>query len=148
MSILKSLADWEQLRRDSSKQGSIAESNEENASRSLTTDETKSQEDGRNQFERAKAHKSTMEAAVSEVGMGCLQFFLNHFTISPSFLSLLHLLQFNRKPAKGIEYLLSNKLIENKAASVAQFLKNTPSLDKVILRFYQESCCNMQYNII
>nr|CAB3454663.1 unnamed protein product [Digitaria exilis] len=109
VSILKSLADWEQLRRDSSKEGSIAESHEEDASRSLTTDETKSQEDGRNQFERAKAHKSTMEAAVAE---------------------------FNRKPAKGIEYLLSNKLIENKASSVAQFLKSTPSLDKVMIGEY------------
>lgn len=67
MSILKSLADWEQRRRDSSKQGSIVESHEEDGSRSLTTDETKSQDDGRNQFERAKAHKSTMEAAASEV---------------------------------------------------------------------------------
>ncbi|CAL5062155.1 unnamed protein product [Urochloa decumbens] len=109
VSILKSLADWEQLRRDSSKQGSIAESHEDDASKSLTTDETKNQEDGRNQFERAKAHKSTMEAAVSE---------------------------FNRKPAKGIEYLLSNKLVENKASSVAQFLKNTPSLDKVMIGEY------------
>ncbi|RLN33662.1 brefeldin A-inhibited guanine nucleotide-exchange protein 5 [Panicum miliaceum] len=109
VSILKSLADWEQLRRDFSKQGSIVESHEEDASRSLTTEETKSQEDGRNQFERAKAHKSTMEAAVSE---------------------------FNRKPAKGIEYLLSNKLIESKASSVAQFLKNTPSLDKVMIGEY------------
>ena len=72
MSILKSFADWEQLRSDSSKQGSIVESHEEDASRSLATDEMKSQEDGRNQFERAKAHKSTMEAAISEVG--CLQF--------------------------------------------------------------------------
>ena len=35
MSILKSLADWEQLRRDSSKQGSIVESCEEDASRGL-----------------------------------------------------------------------------------------------------------------
>ncbi|CAL5072120.1 unnamed protein product [Urochloa decumbens] len=109
VSILKSLADWEQLRRDFSKQGSIAESHEDDASKSLTTDETKNQEDGRNQFERAKAHKSTMEAAVSE---------------------------FNRKPAKGIEYLLSNKLVENKASSVAQFLKNTPSLDKVMIGEY------------
>jgi guanine nucleotide-exchange factor len=67
--ILKSLADWEQLRRDSSKQGSIVESHEEDASRRLTTDEMKNQEDGRNQFERAKAHKSTMEAAISEVGV-------------------------------------------------------------------------------
>ncbi|ONM24448.1 HOPM interactor 7 [Zea mays] len=103
--ILKSLADWEQLRRDSSKQGSIVESHEEDASRRLTTDEMKNQEDGRNQFERAKAHKSTMEAAISE---------------------------FNRKPSKGIEYLLSNKLVENKASSVAQFLKSNPSLDKFI----------------
>ncbi|ONM24537.1 HOPM interactor 7 [Zea mays] len=68
--ILKSLADWEQLRRDSSKQGSIVESHEEDASRRLTTDEMKNQEDGRNQFERAKAHKSTMEAAISEVMIG------------------------------------------------------------------------------
>ena len=37
MSILKSLADWEQLRRDSSKQGSIVESREDDASRSLAT---------------------------------------------------------------------------------------------------------------
>ena len=37
MSILKSLADWEQLRRDSSKKGSIVESREEDASRSLET---------------------------------------------------------------------------------------------------------------
>jgi guanine nucleotide-exchange factor len=72
VSILKSLAVWEQLRRYSLKQGSIAESHEGDASRSVTTDEMKSQEDVRNQFERAKAHKSTLEAAISEVG--CLQF--------------------------------------------------------------------------
>jgi hypothetical protein len=67
VSILKSLADWEQHRRDSSKQGSTVESHEEDGLRSLTTDETKSQDDGLNQFERVKAHKSTMEAAISEV---------------------------------------------------------------------------------
>ncbi|KAL5197929.1 hypothetical protein ABZP36_001441 [Zizania latifolia] len=110
VSILKSLVDWEQARRDSSKQGSIAEAREEDSSvRSLTADEIKSQEDGRNQFERAKAHKSTMEAAISE---------------------------FNRKPAKGIEYLLSNKLIENNATSVAHFLKSNSSLHKVMIGEY------------
>ncbi|XP_062190117.1 brefeldin A-inhibited guanine nucleotide-exchange protein 5-like [Phragmites australis] len=109
VNILKSLADWEQLRRDSTKQGSIVKPHEEDASRSLTTDETKNQEDGRNQFERAKAHKSTMEAAIAE---------------------------FNRKSAKGIDYLLSNKMIENNASSVAQFLKSTPSLDKVMIGEY------------
>jgi hypothetical protein len=63
------LVDWEQARRDSSNKGSVVESHEDDASaRSLATDETKVQEDDRHQFERAKAHKSTMEAAVSEVG--------------------------------------------------------------------------------
>ena len=37
MSILKSLAGWEQLQRDCSKQGSIVESREEDSSRSLAT---------------------------------------------------------------------------------------------------------------
>lgn len=32
---------------------------------------------------------------------------------------------------KGIENLISNKLVENTPASVAQFLRNTPNLDKV-----------------
>lgn len=32
---------------------------------------------------------------------------------------------------KAIEYLISNKLVENTPASVAQFLRNTHSLDKV-----------------
>lgn len=40
-------------------------------------------------------------------------------------------LQFNRKPVKGVDYLISNKLVENTPPSVAQFLRNTPSLDKV-----------------
>jgi len=37
VSILKSFADWEQLRSDFSNQGSIVESREEDASRSLAT---------------------------------------------------------------------------------------------------------------
>ena len=48
-----------------------------------------------------------------------------------------NMLQFNRQPVKGIEYLLSNHLVENAPASVAQFLKNTPSLDKVELWFQE-----------
>lgn len=34
---------------------------------------------------------------------------------------------------KGIENLISNKLVENTPASVAQFLRNTLNLDKVEL---------------
>ncbi|KHF97384.1 Brefeldin A-inhibited guanine nucleotide-exchange 1 [Gossypium arboreum] len=54
-----------------------------------------------------KGHESTMAAAISEV-VG----------------------QFNRQPVKGIENLISNKLVEKTPASVAQFLRNTPNLDK------------------
>jgi guanine nucleotide-exchange factor len=70
VSILNSSTDWEQLQRYSLKQGSIVESHEEDASRRVTTDETESQEDGQDQFERAKTQN--METAISEVG--CLQF--------------------------------------------------------------------------
>lgn len=45
------------------------------------------------------------------------------------------LVQFNRQPVKGVEYLRSNKLVENTPSSVAQFLRNTPSLDKVEFLF-------------
>ncbi|KAL6010442.1 Brefeldin A-inhibited guanine nucleotide-exchange protein 5 [Asimina triloba] len=45
-------------------------------------------------------------------------------------------MKFNRKPGKGVEYLISNKLVENTPASVAQFLRNTPSLDKAVIGDY------------
>ncbi|KAH7669024.1 guanine nucleotide-exchange factor protein [Dioscorea alata] len=108
VNVLKSLVDWEKLRGESKKHGNIIKSPEEKAL-AQESDELKNREDGPNQFQKAKAHKSTMEAAISE---------------------------FNRKPVKGIECLLSNKLVENSASSVAQFLKNTPSLDKAMIGEY------------
>ncbi|MBA0865974.1 hypothetical protein Goshw_016788 [Gossypium schwendimanii] len=60
-----------------------------------------------------KGHESTMAAAISEV-VG----------------------QFNRQPVKGIENLISNKLVENTPASVAQFLRNTLNLDKAMIGDY------------
>lgn len=48
-------------------------------------------------------------------------------------------LQFNRNPTKGMQYLISNMLVEKNPTSVAQFLKNTPSLDKV--RLFPASKC-------
>lgn len=45
--------------------------------------------------------------------------------------SFLLLLQFNRQPSKGVEYLISNKLVENTPGSVADFLKHTSNLNKV-----------------
>lgn len=36
---------------------------------------------------------------------------------------------------KGVEYLISNKLVENSPASVAQFLRTAQNLDKVVTHF-------------
>nr|GEY21065.1 brefeldin A-inhibited guanine nucleotide-exchange protein 5 [Tanacetum cinerariifolium] len=45
-------------------------------------------------------------------------------------------LQFNRHLVKGIEFLKSYSLVENTPVSVAQFLRNTPSLDKAMIGDY------------
>lgn len=108
VSMLKSLVDWEKSRRESDKQRKDSLSLEEEVS-ARESDETKGREDLPNNFEKLKAHKSTMEAAISE---------------------------FNRKPGKGIEYLISNKMVENTPVSVAQFLSNTQSLDKAMIGDY------------
>lgn len=64
MSVLKSLVDWEKSQRDSKKQTGSIQSLEED---SPVLDISKNKEDVPTQFEKAKAHKSTMEAAISEV---------------------------------------------------------------------------------
>lgn len=104
VSVLKSLVDWEKLRRES-KQSKDQNSIEEDSSAA----ESQGRNDVANNFEKVKAHKSTMEAAISE---------------------------FNRHPVKGIEFLKSNSLVENTPVSVAQFLRNTPSLDKAMIGDY------------
>ncbi|RRT60677.1 hypothetical protein B296_00044793 [Ensete ventricosum] len=69
VSLLKSLVDWEKLRRESVKHYNIVRSPEEDvlARESVTVNELKNQDDGLNQFEKAKAHKSTLEAVILEV---------------------------------------------------------------------------------
>ena len=70
MSVLKSLVDWEKSHRES-----------ENLKKSIlhegvsTEDsvEIRSREDVTSDFEKAKAHKSTLEAAISVVS-GCIFF--------------------------------------------------------------------------
>ncbi|XP_077214476.1 HOPM interactor 7 isoform X2 [Tasmannia lanceolata] len=111
VSVLKSLVDWEKSRRESEKTSSSIQSLEEDvlARESVAFDELKNREEVPSQFEKAKAHKSTMEAAI---------------------------LEFNRKPGKGIDLLVSNMLVEKTPASVAQFLRNTPSLDKAMIGDY------------
>ncbi|KAM1605801.1 hypothetical protein PS2_026498 [Malus domestica] len=100
VNVLKSLVDWEKSRGESE--------NQSNKTRSLDG-EAKEPVDVTSNFEKAKAHKSTLEAAISE---------------------------FNRQPVKGVEYLKSNKLVENTPSSVAQFLRSTPSLDKAMIGEY------------
>lgn len=108
VNVLKSLVDWERSRRETEKknENSLSLAEEVNAKESV---EIKSRDDVPDNFEKAKAHKSTMEAAISE---------------------------FNRKPFKGVEYLISNKLVDNDPTSVAQFLRNTASLDKAMIGDY------------
>ncbi|XVF35229.1 hypothetical protein REPUB_Repub18cG0127500 [Reevesia pubescens] len=107
VNVLKSLVDWEKSRRQPERKRGGSQSPEEDSGRESV--EIKSREDVTSNFEKAKAHKSTMEAAISE---------------------------FNRQPVKGIGYLISNKLVEYNPASVAQFLRNTPSLDKAMIGDY------------
>ncbi|KAA8523374.1 hypothetical protein F0562_009797 [Nyssa sinensis] len=102
VNVLKSLVDWEKSLRE------CKQSFEDEVS-ARESDENRSREDLPSNFEKVKAQKSTMEAAISE---------------------------FNRKPGKGIEYLISNKLVENTPTSVAQFLRKNPSLDKAMIGDY------------
>ncbi|KAL8153523.1 hypothetical protein V2J09_011283 [Rumex salicifolius] len=106
VNVLKSLVDWEESRRGTGKQ------KDGDSLYELSTEETSdvnNREGSSSDFEKAKAHKSIMEAAISE---------------------------FNRKPAKGIDYLISNKLVENTPISVAEFLKKTTNLDKSMVGDY------------
>ncbi|RDY07326.1 Brefeldin A-inhibited guanine nucleotide-exchange protein 5, partial [Mucuna pruriens] len=105
VNVLKSLVDWEQSHRLLEK----LKNNQQEGISAEDSSEIRSREDVTSDFEKAKAHKSTLEAAIAE---------------------------FNRKPMKGLEYLISNKLVENTPASVAQFLKNTPNLDKATIGDY------------
>ncbi|KAG9443870.1 hypothetical protein H6P81_015210 [Aristolochia fimbriata] len=105
VNVLKSLVDWEKSQKEHEKRNNNMQFLEDDGG----TDDLKGREDVANQFEKAKAHKSTLEAAISE---------------------------FNRKPSKGVEYLISNKLVVRTPASVAEFLKNTSSLDKAMIGDY------------
>ena len=66
MNVLKSLVVWEKSYRESDKQNKGNESFEEDVS-TTGSDESKTREDPSSNFEKLKAHKSTIEAVVSEV---------------------------------------------------------------------------------
>ncbi|KAK4433109.1 Brefeldin A-inhibited guanine nucleotide-exchange protein 5 [Sesamum alatum] len=106
VNVFKSLVIWEKSHRESKKQNQGKESLEvDNSPR----DESNSREDLIIDFEKLKAHKSTIEDVISE---------------------------FNRHPRKGIQHLISSQLVEKTPASVAQFLLNTPNLDKAMIGDY------------
>ncbi|KAF7837607.1 brefeldin A-inhibited guanine nucleotide-exchange protein 5-like [Senna tora] len=106
VNVFKSLVDWEKSRKESVK---LRKSSQHEGLSVDDSVEIRSRDDVTSDFEKAKAHKTTLEAAIVE---------------------------FNRKPVKGVEYLISNKLVEDKPASVAQFFKNTPNLDKAMIGDY------------
>ncbi|KAL0403409.1 UNVERIFIED_CONTAM: Brefeldin A-inhibited guanine nucleotide-exchange protein 5 [Sesamum radiatum] len=108
VNVLKSLVLWEKSHRESEKQNMGKESIEEEVS-PRESDDSKSREGSPSNFEKLKAHKSTIEAVVTE---------------------------FNRQPGKGIQHLISSGLVEKTPAAVAQFLRNTPNLDKAMLGDY------------
>ncbi|KAH6769452.1 HOPM interactor 7 [Perilla frutescens var. frutescens] len=106
VNILKSLIIWEKAHRKSERQ------NEDNKLSEVSVrelDESKSTGKPLSNFEELKVYKSTSEAAVSE---------------------------FNQQPAKAIDHLISSQLVEKNPASVAQFLRHTPNLDKAMVGDY------------
>ncbi|KAL0286943.1 UNVERIFIED_CONTAM: Brefeldin A-inhibited guanine nucleotide-exchange protein 5 [Sesamum angustifolium] len=106
VNVLKSLVIWEKSHRESKKQNQGKESLEVDDS---LTDESNSREDSLSNFEKLKAHKSTIEDVISE---------------------------FNRHPGKGVQQLISSQLVEKTPTSVAQFLLSTPNLDKAMIGDY------------
>ena len=63
VNVLKSLVDWDISRREYEKKSNQSLAEEVNSKES----EEKSRDDMPDNFEKAKAHKSTMEAVISEV---------------------------------------------------------------------------------
>ncbi|XP_047964493.1 brefeldin A-inhibited guanine nucleotide-exchange protein 5-like isoform X2 [Salvia hispanica] len=106
VNILKSLVIWEKGHRKSDNQNEDNKSSEGVARR---LDGSKGTEESLSNFEGLRVYKSTVEASVSE---------------------------FNEQPAKGIEHLISSQVVEKNPASVVQFLRHTPDLDKAMIGEY------------
>ncbi|KAK1413426.1 hypothetical protein QVD17_35199 [Tagetes erecta] len=106
VNVLKSLVDWEKLRREAKQNKDKQSIHEEVSSEDRQADNGNESADT---FEKVKAQKSTIEAAISE---------------------------FNRHPARGIGFLTANRLVENTPSSVAQFLRHTSTLDKAMIGDY------------
>ncbi|CAI9269082.1 unnamed protein product [Lactuca saligna] len=108
VNVLKSLVEWESLRRESKQN---KDKDRKSVHGDVTPHDSKAKDSNglTSNFEKVKAQKSTMEAAISE---------------------------FNRHPARGIGFLTANRLVENTPVAVALFLRNTSSLDKAMIGDY------------
>nr|XP_043611760.1 brefeldin A-inhibited guanine nucleotide-exchange protein 5-like [Erigeron canadensis] len=104
VNVVKSLVSWEKLRREVKKH-----KDKQAIDNDVSDGDANNINDLTNDFEKVKAQKSTMEAAISE---------------------------FNRHPARGIGFLTANRLVDNTPESVAQFLRNTTALDKGMIGDY------------
>ncbi|KAH7282739.1 hypothetical protein KP509_35G045800 [Ceratopteris richardii] len=114
VSVLDSLVEWTKTHKDTRQPvtGSFSSSDEGLKQRGLHEDIIESEEiEGiqPDQFGKAKAHKSSFEAAIAE---------------------------FNRKPDKGISFLVANNLIENTPKAIASFLLSTQGLNKAMIGEY------------
>lgn len=65
MNVLKSLVDWEQSHRELEK----LKNNQQKGISAEDSFEIRSRDDVTSDFEKAKAHKSTLEAAIAEVSI-------------------------------------------------------------------------------
>ncbi|KAI3511298.1 hypothetical protein L1887_18447 [Cichorium endivia] len=102
VNVLKSLVDWENMRRESKQN-----KDKQSVHGDVPPGDSKAKDNSN--FEKVKAQKSTMEAAISE---------------------------FNRHPARGIGFLTANRLVENTPTAVAMFLRTTSTLDKTMIGDY------------
>lgn len=66
VNVLKSLVDWEKSHREPNKKSRSSQSDDGDASARESV-EVKNKEDVTSNFEKAKAHKSTLEASIAEV---------------------------------------------------------------------------------
>lgn len=66
VNVLKSLVDWEKSHRESNKKSKSTDSDDGGASARESV-EMKNREDMTSNFEKAKAHKSTLEASIAQV---------------------------------------------------------------------------------
>jgi len=96
VSVLKSLVDWEQSHRELEK----LKNNQQEGISAGDSSEIRSREDVTSDFEKAKAHKSTLEAAIAEV---LIMFCLIFFNREGKFVLTLNLLLHNDEAMLGAD---------------------------------------------